>query len=138
MIGVLRVVQSVELPQNQPVFRQRAGLVGEDKTHAAERFVERHGVAVHGVGRFVEVGVAVDEGGVEDLDEFERDFEAGGHHGDVEEEEAERQHQREIGHRGLHVPPRVALVQRETDGRQHEHQQDLGRNRGNGEPGGRR
>ena len=123
-----RVVGSAEFFQNESILRQRSRLVGENETHAAQRFVERHGVAVHGGARpagIVEVGVAVDERGVENLDEFERNFEAGGNHRDVEQQEAQREHQREVRNGGLQIPARVAAVQRQSDGGQHEDQKDL-------------
>ena len=83
---------------------------------------------MHGGARpagIVEVGVAVDERGVENLDEFERNFEAGGNHRDVEQQEAQREHQREVRNGGLQIPARVAAVQRQSDGGQHEDQKDL-------------
>ena len=138
MIGVLQVVVCVELPQNQCVFCQGSGLVGEDETHGAERFVERHGVTTHIARRGVEVRVVVDEGGVEDLDKLERDLETGRHHGDVQQQKAQREHQGQVRDRGFHVPARVAAVLRQPDGRQHEREQDLRERERKGEPGGRR
>lgn len=138
MIGVLQVVVRVELPQNQCVFCQGSGLVGEDETHGAERFVERHGVTMHIARRGVEVRVVVDEGGVEDLDELERDLETGRHHGDVQQQKAQREHQGQVRDRRFHVPARVAAVLRQPDGRQHEREQDLREREREKEPGGRR